>query len=629
MKAKQRITSCRLEMVGTKLIISDIKGPYWDLVQSLRLNGGRAIKTPEGWVWQIEVERFKAAREELESLGIKPEHLQSSREHSSPEKKETITITRNRNRIHFNYPYSQTLNELFRRAPDFTFNKKEKSRAITLSGETAAGIKLVLTELQTDGYEIIGLENLHDLEKKLKQGFASQEEMEKNRGVLDALKTDFNVEVAGLDALKVQPFGYQRAGIAFLNISEGRAIIGDEMGLGKTFQALAWVVINNKKAIVVCPKSFIFGWADEIRKFTHATVQVLTSKKVELEEAQFTVVNYEAVSKYNFENYDTVIVDESHLIKNKKTQRFKEVKKLASEADHVICLSGTAIVNRPAEFYTQLNLVRAGIAGSWDHYTQKFCDAFHDGYGMNVNGASNLEELVRLVAPIYLRRNKKDVLHDLPPKIRQEIVVQGIRLPDPDDFSDKGILAYLTLMKLELAKAKTDATIEFAKSMVEQGEKVVIFSDFIEPVKRIAEAFGNEAICYLATLSPEERSAAQKDFQTNPARKVFVATSKIASVALTLTTASKVIFNDLPWTVGTLLQAEDRCHRVGATDTVNIYRMVARGTLDDSVTGLLTKKAEVLKAVLEGKEFQLEEGEEKTIITDLVATFRLPRKLQT
>jgi SWI/SNF-related matrix-associated actin-dependent regulator 1 of chromatin subfamily A len=634
------ITSCRIEVLPDgKLAISDIKGPYWDMVQTLRALGGRAQKMPEGWVWHIDTERFKANVAKFEALGVKPEHMGATAGEESLELPTKaivagpltdITITRNRNRIHFHFNYSEDLNALFRSAPDFTYNAKEKSRAVTLSGETAPGVQKVVAELKSRGHSINGLECLHDLEKKVKQGFASQEEMEKNREALDRLKTDFSVEVKGLDLLKVEPFGYQKAGIAFLNLSEGRAIIGDEMGLGKTLQALAWVVINKKQAIVVCPKSFIYGWAEEIKKFSSATVQVLSSKKSPLENAQFTIVNYEAVTKYEFKNYDTVIVDESHLIKNKKTQRFKEVKKLASEADHVICLSGTAIVNRPAEFYTQLNLVRAGITGSWDAYTQKYCAAFHDGYGMNVSGASNLDKLVRLVAPIYLRRNKKDVLHDLPAKIRQEIVVQGIQLPDPDDLSDFGILAYLNLMKLEIAKAKTEATIEFAKNMLEQGGKVVIFSDYIEPVKRIGEAFGEEAICYLAQLTPEERAAAQKQFQTDPKKRVFVATSKIASVALTLTASSKVIFNDLPWSPGVLLQAEDRCHRVGAKDTVNVYRMVARGTLDDNVTGLLTKKAEILKAVLEGSGFQPEaqnEGsEEKSILTDLVAIFKVSKK---
>lgn len=205
--------------------------------------------------------------------------------------------------------------------------------------------------------------------------------------------------------------------------------------------------------------------------------------------------------------------------------------------------------------------------------------------------------------------------------------MQGINVNDPDDRSYEAMLSWITKAKINLAKEKVHATIEFAKNMVAQGDKVIIFSDYIDPVVEIAKAFGDEAICYLAELNAEERSEAQRQFQEDPSKKVFVATSKIASVALTLTEASKVIFNDMPYSPGTLLQAEDRAHRNGQRNSVNIYRMVARGTLDDQVTAILTRKAEILKTVLEGrgKDLTNEEKDEaqKSILTDIIDYFRV------
>jgi SWI/SNF-related matrix-associated actin-dependent regulator 1 of chromatin subfamily A len=620
--------SVEIAQVGTRVEISKMTGHIWDLINALKASGGRARKVGDEFVWSIESANLGRNREQLESLGIDFSKIEIAA--GAPiDPGPALTITRAKDKLTLAFPYKVALIDFLRNQKDFVYNKEDHSRSVKLTPATAGAVKAFIDKASAQGLKIVGLENVADLQKQIAKGAKERAELEARRVELDAAKVDFDVEVPNSDRLKKPLFGYQKAGVVFLNKAGGRGIIGDEMGLGKTLQALAWVVTNGKKAIVICPKSFIYGWEDEIEKFSSATVQVLTNKKVPLAGADFTIVNYESAAKYDFKEFDALIIDESHMVKNKTTARFKEVKKLADRAKHVICLSGTAIVNRPVEFFTQINLVNSGITGTYTKYTNRYCGAFHDGYRWNVAGASNLDELVSLISPVYIRRNKKDVLKDLPDLIRQEIVVQGIRIEEPDDRSADGILAWITKTKVSLADAKTDATIEFAKNMIEQGGKVVIFSDYIEPVKKIAAAFGDEAIAYLADLTPEQRSAAQKQFQENPKKRVFVATSKIASVALTLTAASKVIFNDLPWTPGGLMQAEARAHRVGQKDTVNVYRMVARGTLDDQVTELLTKKAEILKTVLEGKSGELtaEEGQsaDRSILTDVVRTFRVPR----
>ena len=233
----------------------------------------------------------------------------------------------------------------------------------------------------------------------------------------------------------------------------------------------------------------------------------------------------------------------------------------------------------------------------------------------------NLDELRALIAPIYLRRNKETVLPELPPKLRQEIRLSDVKINEKRGGSDNP-LAQITRMKIALANAKVESTIEFVKGMVEQGEKVIVFSDYVEPVEKIAAAFGENALMYVSELDAQERTAMVQAFQNDPTKLVFVATTKIASVALTLTAASHVVFNDLPWTPGSMLQAEDRAHRIGQKNTLNIYRMVASGSLDIYITELLTSKAIILKQVLDaGLNAADYDLDEKSILTDIVRHF--------
>jgi len=615
----RRTFESQAKQVGSNVEFT-FKGAITKTVALIKSIGGRGNFLDGKWIWTANVNRVLDAQAELEMLGFDLSQLTRVTETEikahAVANAILLVISRHENSIVVNSPYNAALVNFYRQVAGFKYNSLDHSRKIEIDLSTATKLRSLIEVARKEQMEVIGEKHVADVERDAKTA-------EAHKQALEALKMNFEVTFPNAELLNVTPYGYQAAGIAFLNAANGRAIIGDEMGLGKTLQALAWVVTNHKRAIVICPKSFVYGWANEVKKFAKdSSTQVLGTKPVEFTGAQFTIVNYESCGKHDFSklNYDTVIIDESHLVKNAKTARYKNIALITKDVKHVILLSGTAIVNKPVEFFTQLNLVKPGVTGTYGSFTYKYCAGHRHEYGWDANGASNLDELRKLIAPIYLRRNKETVLPELPPKIRQEIRLSDVKINEKRGGSNNP-LAEITRMKIALANAKVESTIEFVKAMVEQGEKVIVFSDYVEPVEKIAAAFGESALMYVAELDAEERIAMQETFQNDPTKLVFAATTKIASVALTLTAASHIVFNDLPWTPGSMLQAEDRAHRIGQKLTLNIYRMVASGSLDIYITELLTSKAIILKQVLDNG--GIDTDTEKSILTDIVRHFKM------
>jgi SWI/SNF-related matrix-associated actin-dependent regulator 1 of chromatin subfamily A len=556
-------------------------GDFKKILNKMRSMNGRWDASSKAW--SVSLQDVKNELNELKILGF---NFDKSVEEAEIEKP-LMQISIEGDTAIVNSPYNAQLVNFFRNNSGFIYNASNHSRKININSG-AETLKKLIDFARNIGFEVD--DSISPILDDLKQ----------KKVELEITKKDFSIDLNL--GMKVKPYPYQMAGIKFIDLSNGRAIVGDEMGLGKTMQALGWVAWKKKKALVICPNSYKLGWAREITKFTNCTSQVLGSKNVDFEQADFTIINYENIKKHDFSklNYDTVIIDESHKIKNSKTQRFEACDKIVSKSKHVILLTGTAIVNRPVEFYTQLKMVSPSLVGSYGSYTAKFCGGHNNGYGWEANGATNLDELSKLISPIYIRRIKSEVLTELPSKIHQDIMIEGIKVKLNKD--SKSALEEINNLKIALAKEKVNHTIEFVENMVENGDKVIVFSDYIDTAKSIADALGEKAVCYLSELSTEERFEIEKRFQEDDSIRVFVATMKVAGVALTLTAANKVCFNDLPWTPGDLRQCEDRAHRIGQKNSVNVYKMVAEGTLDEYINDLLNDKIRILDAVLDGKE---------------------------
>jgi len=446
--------------------------------------------------------------------------------------------------------------------------------------------------------------------------------------------------------LKRQLFPFQKKGVAFIEAKGGRVLIGDEMGLGKTVQALAWLQLHPelRPAVIVVPASLKLNWAHEANVWmSNPDVQVLSGTRAaaSMIGTDITVINYDILPSWVDllvkAGPKVVVMDECHYIKNNSAQRTKATKKLVKKVDHVIALSGTPAVNRPVELFNALKVVNSAVVPDFWNFVHKYCDAKHNGYGWDFNGASNSEELHTLLTnTIMIRRLKKDVLTELPDKIRS-FVPMGLANWSQYHKAEQNFIKFVKDNKgLEAAKAASKAEqlvqAEALKQLAVQGKmaqvtdwiynhldtdgKLVVFATHKETIDHLMNAFGSRAVKIDGSVSMADRDAAVQAFQNDDNIRLFVGNIKAAGVGLTLTAASSVAFVELPWTPGDLVQAEDRCHRIGQKNAVNIYYLVAQNTIEERVAYMLDSKREVLSAILDGTA-----PEQMSLISELISAY--------
>jgi SWI/SNF-related matrix-associated actin-dependent regulator 1 of chromatin subfamily A len=313
-----------------------------------------------------------------------------------------------------------------------------------------------------------------------------------------------------------------------------------------------------------------------------------------------------------------VVLDECHKTKNPKAQRTKAVRELCKGKVHVISLSGTPIVNRPAEFHTTLSILSPERYGSFWKYAMEYCGAKHNGFGWDFSGASNTAELhEELTRTLMLRRLKADVLKDLPEKTKTVLPVNlngNMRIYDdalreaygvwagmekPDAMAD---IAQISKLRVAAARAKMDLCVEWIEDFLESEKKLVTFVVHHEVSDILKKTFGDKAVFLDERVPVNDRSALVERFQTDPNIRLLVGSVEVAGMGWTMTAASDAVFLEYPWTPGMLDQAGDRIHRIGQRNAVNIYYIVAQETLEEDMIELLDEKRKVLDEVLDGKE---------------------------
>lgn len=449
--------------------------------------------------------------------------------------------------------------------------------------------------------------------------------------------TDSAAEIPSPAGLQYLPF--QKAGIAYATARSG-TLIADEMGLGKTVQAIG--VINDtpalQNALIVCPASLKLNWERELRCWLVRPLSVAIAKGAALPATNIVITNYEMVarqrSQIDARTWDLAIFDESHYLKNPKTARtiaalgrrdkYGTWETAPIKAARYLFLTGTPVLNRPVELWPLLRtLDPAGLGRSYGKYTERYCDRHQGAHGVDVSGASNLDELqARLRSTCMVRRLKADVLQELPPK-RRQLVLLPVDSPeaaaalareqrvsqnthyDADasalTSTDALALAEIAAARHETALAKVPAAIEFVREVADSVGKAVVFTHHVDVAARIASAFGDHAVLYTGETPPAERQAAVDRFQTDPACTLFVGTIGAAGVGITLTAASHVIMAELEWTPALVSQAEDRTHRIGQRNCVSVYHLVYDGSIDQRMVELLLQKQAVIDAALDNQ----------------------------
>lgn len=436
---------------------------------------------------------------------------------------------------------------------------------------------------------------------------------------------------------------YQKEGFQWLktlNHYGFGGILADEMGLGKTLQMIAFLASldpaqQDCPSLVVCPASLILNWADELDKFAPNLKYVLIMGTAKERSAQIAsggdrnlwVTSYELlrqdIEQYASLRFACCVLDEGQHIKNQSTLASKAVKRIDCRQRFV--LTGTPIENRLSELWNLFDFLMPGYLFSHTGFVQKL-----EKPAVKSGDAEAMDQLRRLVRPFLLRRMKKDVLRELPPKIEY---VRRISLSEEERKvyfasstaarkalaagGDKGkmaVLAALTELRqiccapglrfenYEGPSSKLEACIELCTGMVENGHQILLFSQFTSMLDRIRERLDELKISHftLQGSTPKaKRAQLVKSFNAGGA-SVFLISLKAGGTGLNLTAADVVIHYDPWWNPAAQEQATDRAHRIGQRSSVQVYKLIAKDTIEEKIMTLQSDKAGLLNMVTDG-----------------------------
>jgi len=446
-----------------------------------------------------------------------------------------------------------------------------------------------------------------------------------------ALIKTHRVEKVEIDYTKYNhrpPLNHQKEAIEKL-VGSKRFILADDMGLGKTTSTIiAALETGSKKILIVCPASLKINWQREIENYSDRTVFIAEGKKFSTD-SDFVIVNYDILKNFHDtdpkkkdesllsqSNFDLVILDEAHMISNVQAQRTKLINSFVKKLNRVWLLTGTPMTSRPMNYYNLLNIIESPVAQNWMAYAIRYCQGYQFMAGKrkvwNVTGASNLEELRERTSKQILRRLKEDVL-DLPDKIITPVYL-SLKSKDYEnlmgeyyDWYDKNpdessslTVQFSKLMKVRkvIANEKVKQTIEFTENILEQGKKVIIFTNFTDTLQSIYQHFGKKAVYLDGSCSNSQRQQSVDLFQNDEKIQVFVGNLKAAGVGLTLTAAEVVIMNDLSFVPAEHAQAEDRAYRYGQKSNVLVYYPLYENTIEGAIYDILNRKKEIIRTVM-------------------------------
>ena len=453
-------------------------------------------------------------------------------------------------------------------------------------------------------------------------------------------------------------YPFQYVGVQFAQLAGGRCLIGDDMGIGKTIQALAYIALNQDKlpALVVCPANVKYNWVKEIKAWLpNLSVNVIEGRtKGTIEPADIHICNYDIMKgrlpQLLTHGINIVVCDESHYLKNAKTQRTAATLEIAEESESVLCLSGTAITNRPIEFFTTLNLLRPNEFSSSYQFGQSYCDAHHNGWAWDYTGSSNSAELHERTRDFCIRRLKSEVLTELPDKQRTLHTVKpskqqlshynGVHQAWLDEWAGYReaysvpagfVLNMLTDLRHECGKMKAASAVEYIKEYRNiTGKQIVVFAHHKDVLKGVYDGLQllKEDIPKTAAITgevpAEMRQKRVEAFQAGQI-DVLLCSTVAAKEGLTLTAADTVLFVEREWVPAWEEQAEDRVYRIGQdSDSVQAVYLTVAGTIDEKFNAVIEAKRAVVKAVLDGGDVDERVGIASALIEAMMDAGDLP-----
>jgi len=431
------------------------------------------------------------------------------------------------------------------------------------------------------------------------------------------------------------PLPHQKIAIEKL-LSNDRFILADDMGLGKTTSTIiASLESQSKKILIICPASLKINWQREIEIYSNKKTLIVEGGKWG-STFDYYIINYDIIKNYHTigepeigeqkntqisdTNFDLAIVDEAHYISNTTAQRTKLINDILSKIPKVWLLTGTPMTSRPINYFNLLRIVNSNVTLDWSSYVRRYCG----GYQFTVNGrkiwntggATNLDELRLKTKNTILRRLKTDIL-DLPDKIISPVFLtlssteydsgleEFIQIAQENKNKESLSVTINRLMKIRkiISEQKVDYTCEIIDRCLEQGKKIIVFTNFTMALDMLHEKYKKNSVVLDGRMSKEKRQKSVDRFQTEDKIKIFISNIVAGGVGITLTEAEVVIMNDLSFVPAHHSQAEDRAFRYGQKKNVVVYYPIFENTIEKIVYNILQKKKNIIDQVMGDGDF--------------------------
>ena len=445
--------------------------------------------------------------------------------------------------------------------------------------------------------------------------------------------------------------GYQKQGFLWIKTLKANGfggILADDMGLGKTLQVIAFLLSEWKESgenpgrpwLIVCPASLVYNWKSELERFAPA-LPVYTAagnvkereellKRVEAQGKGVVITSYDLLRRdillYEKMSFACEVIDEAQFIKNHSTQASRAVKQVP--AGFRLALTGTPVENRLSELWSIFDFLMPGFLFAYGRFREELETPVVTG-----GDEEAAERLHRMIRPFVLRRLKKDVLTDLPDKIEKNMVavledeqsslydahvqrlLAVLSKQTEQEFAGKQIQVLAELTKLRQiccdpgllfegyagGSAKMQLCLELIRNAAEGGHKVLLFSQFTSMLERLKQELVKEDISFYALDGSTPKLELVESFNKDETQ-VFCISLKAGGTGLNLTAADIVIHFDPWWNVAVQNQATDRAHRIGQQNVVTVYKLIAKGTIEEKIVSLQEKKKELADKILGGEE---------------------------
>ena len=462
-------------------------------------------------------------------------------------------------------------------------------------------------------------------------------------------------EYKSLDSLPNQflstLYEFQKDGINFGIQRKGRFLLADEMGVGKSIQAIGVSLLfkENWPVLIICPSSLKLVWRDDIEKWIpeinkdKINIQVFKSSKDQFKNGEkFYIMSYDLSvkleQKIKDKNFNFIIADEAHYLKSQDAKRTKCLIPIIQKSKRVLLLTGTPILSKPVELYPLLTMIRPDLFHNFKIYGNRYCDPKANFFGVDWTGSSCAKELNYILKNIMIRRLKKDVISQLPPKKRQKIEIQTdpkivkqisaisinsealfkkleeinnnplnlkLNLDDEEGEGKENINNLFNKLYILSAEAKANGVKEYIRYLIDNRCKFLIFAHHKVMLDAIEEEVKKLKIDYIridGKIKVEKRQEFVNKFQKDETCLVAILSITACYTGITLTAASTVVFSELHMTPAVMIQAEDRAHRIGQEhQCVNIHYLYGPDTLDEILFRMLNEKQNIFSNTVDNK----------------------------